>query len=68
MEKRKKMTNKIFKYVTGKRCQNKLDHSDTTSIGRLDGLPDSMSGRYSVIALVTTKARIYSATPLLSTA
>ena len=39
-----------------------------TNVGRLEGFPDCSSGRYSAIALVTTRARRYSATPLLSTA
>ena len=39
-----------------------------TNVGRLEGFPVSSSGRYSVMALVTTRARRYSATPLLSTA
>lgn len=39
-----------------------------TNVGRLEGFPVSSSGRYSAIALVTTRARRYSATPLLSTA
>lgn len=39
-----------------------------TRVGRLEAFPESSSGRYSLIALVTTRARRYSATPLLSTA
>jgi len=40
----------------------------TTRVGSLDGFAYSSFGRYSAIALVATKARRYSTTPLLSTA
>lgn len=48
--------------------KNKMQGYLITSEGRLEGFPDSSFGRYSAIASVTTRARRYSATPLLSTA
>lgn len=47
-----------------------IDENDVknTSVGRLEGFPEPSSGRYSARALVTTRARRYSATPLLSIA
>lgn len=58
----KDKVNKVRKTELGKR------HVSLTNVGRLEGFPDRSSGRYSAITLVTTRARRYSATPLLSTA
>lgn len=50
-----------------KKKQQQREHL-ITNVGSVEGFPDCSSGRYSAIALVTTRARRYSATPLLSTA
>ena len=59
----------VMKMAKGKeKHKQKTKRRSITSEGRLEGFPDSSSGRYSAIAFVSTRARRYSATPLLSTA
>jgi len=53
---------------TDQQRTNSIKKNVTTRVGSLEGFPYSSFGRYSAIALVTTRARRYSTTPILSTA